>query len=116
MDDSYQELRAKVEADGGLRVVTMRDLRNVEGVSRIGSQVPGKISQQLGSHGMGHIPAELPSDQNSPVRLYVLGTPIADAVDAILEPSPNGDAILRGVGDSEAREDRLRQIREIVRV
>jgi hypothetical protein len=116
MDESYQELRAKVEADGGLRVVTMRDLRNVEGVSRIGSQVPGKISQRLGSHGMGHVPALLPNSQNSPVRLYLLGTPIADAVDAVLDPTPKGDEILRGVGDSEAREDRLRQIREIVRV
>ena len=112
MEDSYQELRAKVEADGGLRVVTMRDLRDVEGVRRIGSQVPGKISQQLGLHGMGHIPALLPGNQNSPVRL---GTPIADTVEAVLDPSLKGDEILRRVGDAEAREDRLRQIREIVR-
>jgi hypothetical protein len=116
MDESYQKLRAQVEADGGLRVVTMRDLRNVEGVSRIGSQVPGKISQRLGSHGIGHVPALLPNSQNSPVRLYLLGTPIADAIDAVLAPTPRGDEILRAVGDSEAREDRLRQIREIVRV
>ena len=115
MEDSYQELRAKVEADGGLRVVTMRDLRDVEGVRRIGSQVPGKISQQLGLHGMGHIPALLPGNQNSPVRLYLLGTPIADTVEAVLDPSLKGDEILRRVGDAEAREDRLRQIREIVR-
>jgi hypothetical protein len=115
MDSSYQELRAKVETDGGLSVVTMRELRDIHGVSRIGSRVPGEISERLASHGMGHIPAKLPSSQNSPARLYLLGTPIADAVNAVLDPTPQGDAILRGVGDSEARQDQLRQIREIVR-
>ncbi|MEU8906412.1 hypothetical protein [Streptomyces mirabilis] len=114
MDSSYQELRTKVAADGGLHVVAMGVLRDIQGAGRLGNRVLGTISKHLESHGMGHIPAELPGNQDSPVRIYFLGTPIADTVNAILSPSPKGDAILRDMGDSEAREQ-LRQIREIVR-
>lgn len=115
MDSSYQELRTTVAADGGLHVATMGVLRDIQGAGRLGSRVLGAISKQLASHGMGHIPKELPGNQDSPVRLYLLGTPIADTVDAVHNPSPKGDAILRDVGNVEAR-DQLRQIRAIVRV
>ncbi|WP_310728598.1 hypothetical protein [Streptomyces sp. N2A] len=113
MSSNYEELRSAVTADGGLHVVTMGVLRDIQGAGRLGSRVLDTISGQLESHGMGHIPKELPGNQDSPVRIYLLGTPIADIVDAVHNPSLKGDAILRGAGDSEARAQ-LRQIREIV--
>jgi len=110
---SYEELRTKAAADGGLHIMTMGVLRDIEGAGRLGSRVLGTISDKLRSHGMGHIPKELPDNQDSPVRIYLLGTPIADTVDAVHNPSLKGDAILRGAGDSEARAQ-LQQIRQIV--
>ncbi|WP_369365482.1 hypothetical protein AB5L52_20520 [Streptomyces sp. CG4] len=115
MGSSYEELRTAVAADGGLHVVTMGVLRDIEGAGRLGSRVLGTISDKLKSHGMGHIPKDLPGNQDSPVRVYLLGTPIADTADAVQNPSLKGDAILRGAGDSEARAQ-LQQIREIVGV
>lgn len=113
MSSGYEELRTAVAADGGLHVVTMGVLRDIQGAGRLGSRVLGVISAQLESHGMGHIPKELPGNQDSPVRVYLLGTPIAETVDAVHNPSLKGDAILRASGDSEARAQ-VQQIREIV--
>ncbi|MGW2518072.1 hypothetical protein ACWC09_13840 [Streptomyces sp. NPDC001617] len=112
---SYEDLRTAVADDGGLHVVTMGVLRDIQGAGRLGNRVLGTISERLESHGMGHIPRELPANQDSPVRVYLQGTPIADTVDAVHNPSLKGDAVLRGAGDSEARAQ-LRQIRDIVRV
>ncbi|WSB85707.1 hypothetical protein OHA60_19065 [Streptomyces cellulosae] len=113
MGNSYEELRAAVTADGGLHVITMGALRDIEGVRRLGNRVLGTISGQLSSHGMGHLPKELPTNQDSPVRVYLLGTPIAEVVDAVHHPSLKGDETLRGVGGSEARAQ-LQKIREII--
>ncbi|MFD7685538.1 hypothetical protein [Streptomyces sp. NPDC059781] len=113
MGNSYEELRAAVTADGGLHVITMGVLRDIQGAGRLGSRVLGAISGQLSSHGMGHLPKELPASQDSPVRIYLLGTPIAEIVDAVHNPSLKGDETLRGVGGSEARAQ-LQKIREIV--
>ncbi|TQL21232.1 hypothetical protein [Streptomyces sp. SLBN-134] len=113
MKSSYEELRAAVMADGGLHIITMGVLRDIQGAGRLGSRVLGTISGQLSSHGMGHLPKELPANQDSPVRIYLLGTPIAEIVDAVHNPSLKGDEILRGAGCSEARAQ-LQKIREII--
>lgn len=113
MGSGYEDLRAAVTADGGLHVVTMGVLRDIQGAGRLGSRVLDTISGQLLLHGMGHLPRELPAHQDSPVRIYLLGTPIAETVDAVHNPSLKGDEILRGAGGSEAR-TQLQKIREII--
>ncbi|MER6076977.1 hypothetical protein [Streptomyces sp. NPDC001833] len=113
MDVSYEELRESVQANRGLRTVAMGTLRDIEGAGRLGIQVRDAISRSLESHGMGHFPAELPPNQHDQVRLYLLGTSIAEVIKAVLNPSLKGDESLRGIGDAGAHEQ-LRQIREIV--
>jgi hypothetical protein len=110
---NYEELRQTVAAEGGLHTVDMGTLRDIQGAGRLGIHVRDSITRSLESHGMGHIPGDLPSNQYDEVRLYLLGGPIADIVKAVLSPSAKGDEALRAVGGSEAQEQ-LRMIREIV--
>ncbi|MEV6007347.1 hypothetical protein AB0M29_11115 [Streptomyces sp. NPDC051976] len=110
---AFDSLRGEVEGNGGLHVVDMGTLRQLQGAGRLGVHVRDAITRALESHGMGHIPGELPSNQYDEVRLYLLGSPIADIVKAVLSPNAKGDEALRSVGTSEAQEQ-LRQIREIV--
>ena len=110
---SYKDLRETVANDGGLHTTTMEVLKDLEGAGRLGVNVRWRISRELASHGMGHLPAELPANQWEEVRLYLHGTPVADAVAAVLDPSDKGDEILRSLAAEEAQE-KLAQIREIV--
>ena len=71
------------------------------------------ISRSLESYGLGHLPRELPPNQEDPVRLYLLGSPVADVIKAVLTPSDKGDDTLRAISTSEAQEQ-LHQIRQIV--
>ncbi|WP_405796171.1 hypothetical protein [Streptomyces sp. NBC_01506] len=70
------------------------------------------ITRSLESHGLGHIPGELPGNQDDEVRLYVVGSPLAGTVEAVPNPSCKGDEALPGMGRFEAHE-RLRRVRAI---
>jgi hypothetical protein len=113
MAGNYEELRESVAVNGGLHTIEMGTLRDIQGAGRLGIHVRDAITRSLESHGMGHFPGELPANQYDDVRLYLLGSPIADIVKAVLSPSIKGDEALRTVANSEAQEQ-LRQIREIV--
>ncbi|GAA1225732.1 hypothetical protein GCM10009665_15260 [Kitasatospora nipponensis] len=113
MADNYDELRESVTANDGLYTIDMGTLRDIQRAGRLGIHVRDAISRSLQSHGMGHIPGELPGNQYDEVRLYLLGSPIGDIVKAVLSPSNKGDDALRAVNASEAQ-DQLRRIREIV--
>jgi hypothetical protein len=114
MKTSYGDLRTSIKENGGLHVVTMGTLRDIEGAGRLGNRVLTTISQALQAQGMGHFPAELPGNQSQPVRVFLLDTPVADVVNAVLSPSLKGDATLRDVGSADHVREQLRQIREII--
>lgn len=109
----YNDLRASVEGDGGLLTTTMETLKDIQGAGRLGVNVREAISKALASHGLGHLPAELPANQWEEVRLYRLGTLLSDVVDAVAKPSAKGDEVLRTVSSSDSQET-LRKIRELV--
>ena len=111
--ESYADLRSAVVGNGGLYQTEMCQLKTIHGAGRLGVHVRDAISRELASHGMGHLPSELPSYQEEPVRLYLLGSPIADVVSAVMRPSDSGDETLRALSDSQAQE-LLRQVRELV--
>lgn len=113
MASTYDGLRKQVEADDGLYTTTMEELRDIHKAGRLGQHVRAAISQSLESNGMGHIPEELPSYQGEPVRVYRLGTPLADAVKAVLSPTEDGDRVLRQIATSEAA-DVIKKIRQLV--
>jgi hypothetical protein len=110
--ESYDDLRKQVEANGGLLQVWMEDLRELHEAGRLGKHVRAGIHEKLAEHGLGHLPAELPAYQEEEVRVYRLGTPLAQTINAVLHPSTAGDEQLRqSAGQGE---DILRKIRELV--
>jgi hypothetical protein len=109
----YDDLRQKVVGEGDLYDTEMEELRAIHGALRLGSNVRDAISEQLNAHGLGHIPAVLPSYQSEAVRIYRLGTPIGDLVQAVQRPSAAGDTLLRTVAGGDAQAT-IRKIRELV--
>ncbi|AWG97387.1 hypothetical protein D092_18055 [Rhodococcus ruber Chol-4] len=110
--DSYRALREAVE-EAGVYTTSMDTLKTIQSAGRLGVHVRSAISRALASQGIGHLPPELPANQVDEVRLYLLGTPIADVVSAVLAPDERGDAILKAIGSADAQE-KLLQIREII--
>lgn len=111
---TYDDLRDQVTDSGGLLVTTMEVLRDVHGAGKLGVHVRKAIDGKLAAHGLGHLPGgELPTYQHEEVRLFRLGTPIADTISAVLYPSEGGDQVLRQSAGSQAQ-DVLKQIRELV--
>lgn len=111
--DTYEELRDAVIKDGSLFKTDMLTLKEIKGAGRLGRHVRDSISRDLASCGMGHLPQELPAYQEEDVRLYLLGTTIADVVRAVVDPNDNGDMVLRQVGYNEAQKV-LNKVRELV--
>lgn len=98
------EIRKAVEASGDVLTVKMEVVRDAFKYDRLGVNVRSIISEKLGGLGLGHYPLELPDRQWVPVRLFKLGSPIADLVDAALNPTEEHDEELRKAvsgGDSE---------------
>jgi hypothetical protein len=111
--EKYGDLRNAVTTNDGVYTTSMDTLKKIEGAGRLGVHVRNAISRSLESYGLGHLPRELPPNQEDPVRLYLLGSPVADVIKAVLTPSDKGDDTLRSISTSEAQEQ-LHQIRQIV--
>lgn len=110
---NYDELRDRMEGEGGLLRATMGELRDIQGAGKLGVLIRQAISDRLAAHGMGHLPAALPSYQEEEVRVFRLGSPIAETVNAVLRPSQTGDDVLRRSAGSDAQKI-LKQVRELV--
>ena len=98
------EIRKAVEASGDVLTIDMEVIRDAFGYDRLGVNVRAIISEKLSGLGLGHFPLELPDRQWVPVRLFKLGSPIADLIDAALNPSDEHDEELRKAvtgGDTE---------------
>lgn len=112
--DTYEDLKDRVEAEGGVLPVKMETLRELQDAGRLGPHVVKGISDELARKGMGHFPhEELPTSQYEVVRVYQLGTAVADIVEAVLDPSEKNDEKLRKAANADTAEQ-LQKIREIV--
>jgi hypothetical protein len=110
---SLEDVRTSVEAAGGVVTFRAGDLRDAFGAGRLSSGVRDGISRGLLGLGLGHYPQELPDWQDFLVRVYKLGSPIADIIDAVLVPSPAHDEELRQAVHGDAAEI-LQRIRDLV--
>ena len=90
----------------------MRDLRNAHGRQKLGRHVRAGIGWQLRGQGLAHYPAELPGYQDGLVWIFVEGSPFANRINAILDPSEETAEQLRGWMEAEAI---LAEVRERVR-
>jgi hypothetical protein len=109
MDD----LKAEVEANGGVQSFPMSRVRDAYGAGRLGVHVRTNISKSLQGLGLGHFPSDLPDSQDATVRLFKLGSPVADLIDAVLRPGAAQDQKIRDASGGNA-EEVLAAIREIV--
>ena len=110
---SFEELNDLVNEQQGVATIQMEALRNAHGVKRLGIHVRTAISNRLKGLGLGHFPEELPQYYWEPVRVYKLGSAVAQLIEAVLKPSPEHDEELRDAagGDAEAV---LQKVRELV--
>lgn len=110
---SLADLRTAVEQAGDVKTVSMWTLREAYGAGRLGIHVRANISDSLRSHGLGHYPATLPEYQQDLVRVYVMGTPTGDLIEAVFHLSKGADRVIRerAGGDADAL---LKQVRELV--
>ena len=113
---SYENLKTEVEGNGNVLTVTMERLRNAHGAGKLGVNVSRDISNRLAGLGLGHVPTELPSYQEKQVRVYKLGTEVADVIRSAVEPGPEGDAKLKDYAGKNPNQFSLiiEKIRELV--
>jgi hypothetical protein len=110
---NLEDLRAVVDSHDGVLTTTMEVLREAYGSGRLGIHVRDGIRKALAGLGLGHFPRDLPEYQWKPVRVYRLGSPVGDLIEAVLELDVGRDEQLRrAAGGSEAQI--LQQIRELV--
>ena len=110
---TFRDLRARVDANGGVLTVRMEELRDAAGYQRLGSRICEELSDMLGNEGLGHTPTEMSPDAWAPVRLYTVGSPVARIVRAVERPGDDGDATLRELASDEAGRV-LQQVRTLV--
>lgn len=107
------DIKTLVEESGGVATFKMVDVRDAHGAGRLGVHVRTNITKELKGLGLGHFPSELPDSQYAEVRIYKLGSPVADLIEAVLKPGAAGDVQLREAASSEAQRI-LAEIRGIV--
>ncbi len=108
---SLDDLATEINEHGGVMTVSAEVLRNRYGAERLGVNVRTGISKELAGLGVGHYPRFLP-ERHDPVRVYKLGSPIADVINAVLTVDSKSDAQLRKLakGDCEKILARIREL------
>lgn len=107
------EYEALLQQNQGVLTTTMGALRDAKGAGRLGVHIRKSISDELRGLGIGHYPSELPESHADAVRLYRLGSPVADLIDAVTQPSVQHDEELRVAAGGEDAKTLLR-VRELV--
>ncbi len=113
MFTSIEEIKQVVESNDSVITVSLEALRDAYGAGRTGPHVLKGISKELAGQGLAHYPQDLPTYQHQLVRIYKLGSPVADIIDAVLQVGDNNDELLRQAAASDETM-LLRQIRELV--
>ncbi|TXM72892.1 hypothetical protein FV226_11125 [Methylobacterium sp. WL12] len=110
---TYDEMSKLLTLNGNIITCPMASLRDAHGAGKLGVTVTNNISAALAHRGVGHNPATLPQQQWESVRLYKLGTTVADLITAATEIGDANDEKVRQLANSTAIED-LKKVREIV--
>ncbi len=113
--NTFEELRDFVNQPEhkGVVTVTMEELRDTYGVDKLGVHVRDGIVNKLDGVGLKPFPRELPKYQHEEVRIYRSGSPIAEVIDAVLNPSPDHDQELRDLVGGGHKET-IQKIKELV--
>ena len=100
---------------GGVAVIPMWQLRDAAGWAKLGVNVVRSISNMMDEAGLGTLPVgePLPLDGSGQVRVYRQRSRIGQIVEAVTNPSGNGDHVLRQLASDDGNEI-LDQIRQLV--
>jgi hypothetical protein len=109
---TFDDLKQKVEQNQNVLSVSTAELRDIYGVKRMGIHVAAEIEAKLAGVGLGVTP-EIEPDSWQNVRVYKLGTPVGDILNAANNAGEEGDKTLRELAEGDASE-RLRQIKALV--
>lgn len=93
--ESWDRIKARVEAGQGILTVNMIELRDAAGKEKIGPHVKTEITRMIVGMGLGHLPQELPNYHNESVRLYKRGSPLGDLIEMVITPGESNDLKLR---------------------
>ncbi|NJQ07755.1 hypothetical protein [Streptomyces lonarensis] len=96
----FTEIRRAVRKGRGQAIVSVRELRECAGKGRAGTRVVQEISAALVEDGFGHLPFELPRDQDRKVLIYLADSEtgrLLDAVGRTASPGPRSDAAVATV-------------------
>lgn len=117
----YAEIADLAEAatDNGIAVVTLGNLREMQDYGRLGVRVLGALSQALRSEGLGYYPPEVLDNnpvprQTQELRVYRVGSPVAQLIEAVLEPSDEGDEFIMDATGGAQAATIIDQIRNLV--
>ena len=103
--------------DETIVIVTLGELRKTIGYERLGKYVLDEIASSLEGEGLGYFPLETVLDNPEPrqyqeVRVYRRGKGIGKVIQAVTNPTPAGDRILRE--NSGEGTELIQQIRALV--
>ena len=112
MFKNVDELKKAVADNGGVLTVTMEQLRVAHDFGRLGPHVKKSIHDSLAKNGLGFFPG-LGDYQYEVTRVYQLGTPVADLINAVLNPSKPNDLKVRKAAEGEEAEV-LARVRALV--
>lgn len=113
MFSDLDEIKKEVESSGNVLTLPMAEVRDAYGAHRLGIHVRANITKALRGLGLDHFPPLLPDRHREPVRIYKLGTPAADLIEAVLSPTEESDDALREWLGGDATSV-LEQVRELV--
>src|SRR4051794_40487060 len=107
---TYDEIRERVSDQGGVMTISMGELRDAHGAGKLGIHVRTNISKELRRRGLNHAPEDLRVYQHETVRVWLMGSPAGDLIEAVNSISPESDQAIRDAVESNAADvlDRVR--------
>jgi hypothetical protein len=110
---TYDEVEELVDEQEGVATVWMAGLRTAQNAGKLGVHVRKAISDELNRRGLGYYPKPLPEYQQYQVRVYRLGSRIANIIDAVLDIDEESNETIRSAAGGDAGEV-LKQVRALV--
>lgn len=117
----YMQIEELAEAagDNGVAVVTLGNLREMLDYGRLGVRVLGAISQALRGEGLGYYPPETLDNnavprQTQELRVYKVGSPVAQLIEAVLYPNEDGDEFIMNATEGATSATIIDQIRTLI--
>jgi|SRR6266571_1283723 len=101
--DSWAALDQVIKEHGGVLRVAMWALRDIDNYGRLGVRVLASIHERLGDIGVGHLPVDLPNNQDQTVLLYKLSSEAGAVVSAVRTgaATPDAENALRKLNTSD---------------